>query len=329
MSAVSISSLKVVQLKAELEKRGLEKSGIKSVLIDRLSEALIKEGLDPENYETQMHEIDGSEGDKDQKNTSDDEERMQETSSLMDHEVMPPPSSLVLTVEDSIAIKKAFHPSASSGNLSVADSMKVNVDDKEVAEMTQELTSELNAASSNSPVNANESNVDNVNEDQLQQNANKTTTNPQNGQKRKNMAKKTGKGTDAKLLWVANIGTEIKAADLKDHFAECGKVIVSRIVTMKSSSSIQDTLYGHLEMGSASDVISAIRMFDGAELKGRKLCVGSTLATVKKKMEKSSTEIQAVKEVPVVVSEKAEKLPEDEKVDRYVLSSCYGNLCLK
>src|SRR5436190_1516456 len=56
---VKITDLKVSALRAELEERDLETSGTKSVLQQRLREALLRDGEDPENYvfESELNKI--------------------------------------------------------------------------------------------------------------------------------------------------------------------------------------------------------------------------------------------------------------------------------
>src|SRR5436189_815682 len=47
---LKLTDLKVTALRAELEERDLETSGMKSILQQRLREALLQDGRDPENY---------------------------------------------------------------------------------------------------------------------------------------------------------------------------------------------------------------------------------------------------------------------------------------
>src|SRR5436190_801910 len=47
---LKLTDLKVAALRAELEDRDLETSGTKSILQQRLREALLQDGKDPENY---------------------------------------------------------------------------------------------------------------------------------------------------------------------------------------------------------------------------------------------------------------------------------------
>ncbi|VDN26560.1 unnamed protein product [Gongylonema pulchrum] len=47
---LTLSELRVFELKQELEKRGLDKSGIKLALVERLEGAIRAEGHDPKTY---------------------------------------------------------------------------------------------------------------------------------------------------------------------------------------------------------------------------------------------------------------------------------------
>ncbi|EFO28391.2 scaffold attachment factor B [Loa loa] len=53
---MTLSELRVFELKQELEKRGLDKSGIKLALVERLEEALREEGHDPKIYKFVVNE---------------------------------------------------------------------------------------------------------------------------------------------------------------------------------------------------------------------------------------------------------------------------------
>ncbi|VDK81108.1 unnamed protein product [Litomosoides sigmodontis] len=53
---MTLSELRVFELKQELEKRGLDKSGIKLALVERLEEALREEGHDPKVYKFTVHD---------------------------------------------------------------------------------------------------------------------------------------------------------------------------------------------------------------------------------------------------------------------------------
>jgi len=59
MDLSTIGTLKVAELKAELEKRNISKSGTKSVLVERLRQALTAEQEATENPENPDEEVTG------------------------------------------------------------------------------------------------------------------------------------------------------------------------------------------------------------------------------------------------------------------------------
>src|SRR5436189_5050846 len=56
---LKLTDLKVAALRAELEDRDLETSGTKSILQQRLREALLRDGEDPDNYvfESELNKV--------------------------------------------------------------------------------------------------------------------------------------------------------------------------------------------------------------------------------------------------------------------------------
>ena len=75
----------------------------------------------------------------------------------------------------------------------------------------------------------------------------------------------------SKKLYIGNLSYEVNLPDLEALFTQAGTVESANITTDKFSG--QSRGFGFVEMASNADAQSAIKRFDGYNLKGRSLTV--------------------------------------------------------
>lgn len=72
-------------------------------------------------------------------------------------------------------------------------------------------------------------------------------------------------------LYVGNLAYTVSNDDLRDLFSQVGQVQNATVIMDKFSG--QSKGFGFVEMTTAEEAASAIRQFDGADLKGRNIKV--------------------------------------------------------
>ena len=74
-----------------------------------------------------------------------------------------------------------------------------------------------------------------------------------------------------KKLYVGNLSYELSDDELKDHFSQAGNVSSANVIRYHDTGRSKG--FGFVEMGSEEEAQKAIDMFNGQELKGRKMVV--------------------------------------------------------
>ena len=72
-------------------------------------------------------------------------------------------------------------------------------------------------------------------------------------------------------LYVGNLVYELSDEELRDHFAQAGTVVSAQIIRFHDSGRSKG--FGFVEMDSPESAQKAIEMFNGQDMKGRKLVV--------------------------------------------------------
>jgi len=74
-----------------------------------------------------------------------------------------------------------------------------------------------------------------------------------------------------KKLYVGNLSYDLSDEELKDHFSQAGNVTSANVIRYHDTGRSKG--FGFVEMGSEEEAQKAIDMFNGQELKGRKMVV--------------------------------------------------------
>ena len=74
-----------------------------------------------------------------------------------------------------------------------------------------------------------------------------------------------------KKLYVGNLSYDLSDDELKDHFSQAGNVISANVIRYHDTGRSKG--FGFVEMASEEEAQKAIDMFNGQELKGRKMVV--------------------------------------------------------
>ena len=74
-----------------------------------------------------------------------------------------------------------------------------------------------------------------------------------------------------KKLYVGNLSYDLSDDELKDHFSQAGNVTSANVIRYHDTGRSKG--FGFVEMGSEEEAKKAIDMFNGQELKGRKMVV--------------------------------------------------------
>lgn len=74
-----------------------------------------------------------------------------------------------------------------------------------------------------------------------------------------------------KKLYVGNLLYEVSDDDLRDYFSQAGAVATAQVIRFQDTSRSKG--FGFVEMETEEDAQKAIDMFNGQDMKGRKLVV--------------------------------------------------------
>jgi cold-inducible RNA-binding protein len=74
-----------------------------------------------------------------------------------------------------------------------------------------------------------------------------------------------------KKLYVGNLSYDLSDDELKDHFSQAGNVTSANVIRYHDTGRSKG--FGFVEMRSEEEAQKAIDMFNGQELKGRKIVV--------------------------------------------------------
>jgi len=74
-----------------------------------------------------------------------------------------------------------------------------------------------------------------------------------------------------KKLYVGNLSYELSDDELKDHFSQVGNVTSANVIRYHDTGRSKG--FGFVEMASEEEAKKAIDMFNGQELRGRKMVV--------------------------------------------------------
>ncbi len=74
-----------------------------------------------------------------------------------------------------------------------------------------------------------------------------------------------------KKLYVGNLSYDLSDEELKDHFNQAGNVTSANVIRYHDTGRSKG--FGFVEMASEEEAKKAIDMFNGQELKGRKMVV--------------------------------------------------------
>ena len=74
-----------------------------------------------------------------------------------------------------------------------------------------------------------------------------------------------------KKLYVGNLSYDLSDDELKDHFSQAGDVTSANVIRYHDTGRSKG--FGFVEMASEEEAQKAVEMFNGQELKGRKMVV--------------------------------------------------------
>jgi len=74
-----------------------------------------------------------------------------------------------------------------------------------------------------------------------------------------------------KKLYVGNLSYDLSDEELKNHFNQAGNVTSANVIRYHDTGRSKG--FGFVEMGSEEEAQKAVDMFNGQELKGRKMVV--------------------------------------------------------
>jgi len=74
-----------------------------------------------------------------------------------------------------------------------------------------------------------------------------------------------------KKLYVGNLSYDLSDDELKNHFAQAGNVTSANVIRYHDTGRSKG--FGFVEMGSEEEAQKAVDMFNGQDLKGRKMVV--------------------------------------------------------
>ncbi|GFW21470.1 scaffold attachment factor B2 [Trichonephila clavipes] len=274
---LKLTDLKVADLKVELEKRGLDKTGVKSVLLERLRNALEKEGIDPDDHEFENNHSDvATVKNSKRKNDAEDEEMdisegnikdVSDKSLSLDRDDEDTPCSDEEMDDDG----KHLEDTESARFKMTQSRQEPPVQDDDIEEMDQNVESSKTEA-----VQHEES----KNETSLNDNANSAPESVESADAKsgKNKVLKViGKDKvqqvplTARTLWVAGLVSTSKVSDLKILFSKHGKVTSAKIV--RNTKGTQRKWYGLLTVASSKDASKCIQKLHRTEFGGHIISV--------------------------------------------------------
>ncbi|CAH8870947.1 unnamed protein product [Trichobilharzia szidati] len=255
MDGRPISDLKVAELRRELEKRNKDKTGVKQVLLDRLKETLEKDGHDPQTYRFKNDDVHV----KLERETSD---HWSLNGDAHEHEKVPSikgrdPSNDLLSDEFMISgqcVQKKI----------TEESVPYVV---QVGEQEEDLDYDLQSESNgmceniNSCKNVQSTTGESCKLEEKPESAIVTQQTSGASQLNKSFVVQENR----KNLWISNLPTSVKAADLKKHFSKTGKVISATVVV---STRTPGSCFGFVQMASAQDAAATALVYDLTEFGG-------------------------------------------------------------
>ncbi|XP_064470472.1 scaffold attachment factor B2-like isoform X2 [Ornithodoros turicata] len=299
----TLSDLKVVELRNELEKRGLEKTGCKATLVERLSKVLEEDGEDPETYEFELtadstpskansnvvEENSGGQGSVEEMEEAEEEEEKDESID---------PDALQLSIEDE---EKLLNEEEETYEKARDDTQVEDTTAKDVSETSvpgEEKSSAVEEGTGDN-VDTSVKKEGDVREDSPAKKAKRFVpssnviascrSHVRNGAAAtpgKDAAKPAGKlakdgskrvvasPSSGRNVWVSGLSSSTRAADLKALFSKHGKVVAAKIVTNARTPGAR--CYGFITMGTLDQATKCIQHLHRTELHGKMISVERT-----------------------------------------------------